>query len=257
MITSTANDTVRYVRSLHRRTVRHRERRFIVEGLRLAEEMHEAGQEPALVFYTAGFAERARGRTLLEALRASERELLGVSDPVMRFVADTKTPQGILAVVPFPQASPRGASLILVLDGLRDPGNLGTIMRSAEAAGVEKVITVKGTVDVFSPKVVRAAMGVHFRLPILHDRKWEEIEEEFEGRQVLLAEPGGEVPYYQVDWTQPSALIVGGEARGPGKEAATVATRTVTVPMRGRVESLNVAMAASIILFEAARQRSP
>jgi TrmH family RNA methyltransferase len=255
MITSTANEKVRYVRSLHRRPVRHRERRFFVEGLRLVEEMNQAGQEPAFVFHTEAFAARARGRKLLEALRASRGEVLAVSDLVMRAIADTKTPQGILAVVPFPQPAPREASLILILDRLRDPGNLGTIMRSAEAAGVERVITVKGTVDVFSAKVVRAAMGVHFRLPMLYDQKWEEIDDELEGRQVLLAEPGGELPYYEVDWTQPSALILGGEAHGPGREGRALADRTVTIPMRGGVESLNVATATSIILFEAARQR--
>ncbi len=126
----------------------------------------------------------------------------------------------------------------------------------AKAAGAERVITVKGTVDVFSPKVVRAAMGVHFRLPIAYDRRWDEIEQELRGRPILLAEAGGEVPYHQVDWIRPSALLVGGEAHGPGEEARSLATGTVAIPMRGRVQSLNVAMATSIIVFEAARQRS-
>ncbi len=255
MITSTANEKVRYVRSLHRRPVRHRENRFIVEGLRLIEEMNEAGEEPAFVFFTETFSARPRGRALLEALRASGREVLAVGDQVMRAMADTKTPQGILAVLAFPQPAPYESPLILVLDSLRDPGNMGTILRSAEAAGVGKVITIKGTVDVFSPKVVRGAMGAHFRLPIFYDRRWEAMEGELEGRQVLLADLGGEVPYYEVDWTRPSALIMGGEAHGPGREACEVATKTVSIPMRGGAESLNVAVATSIILFEAARQR--
>ncbi len=256
MITSTANEKVKYVRSLHRRSVRHRENRFIVEGLRLAEEMNEAGQEPAFVFYTEAFASRPRGRALLEALSTSGCEVLAITDHVMRAMADTKTPQGILAVLPFPQLAPRESPLILVLDRVRDPGNLGTILRSAEAARVGEVITIKGTVDVWSPKVVRGAMGAHLRLPILYDREWGEIEGELEGRQVSLADPGGELPYYRVDWTQPSALIVGGEAFGAGEEARQLASNTVTIPMRGGTESLNVAVATSIILFEAARQRA-
>jgi len=256
VITSTTNEKVRYARSLHRRPVRHRENRFIVEGLRLVEEMNEAGEEPVFVFHTKAFSARPRGRALLEALRASRGEVLTVSDEVMRTMADTKTPQGILAVLPFPQPAPYESPLILVLDGLRDPGNLGTILRSAEAAEVGKVITTKGTVDVFSPKVVRGAMGAHFRLPILDDREWEEIERVLDGRQVLLADPGGGLRYHEVDWTQPSALIVGGEAYGPGQEAGQLAAKTVSIPMRGGAESLNVAVATSIILFEAARQRA-
>jgi TrmH family RNA methyltransferase len=255
VITSTANEKVKYVRSLHRRPVRHRENRFIIEGLRLAEDMSKAGQEPVFVFHTEDFSARPRGQALLDALRVSAGEVLGVSDEVMRAMADTTTPQGILAVLPFPQLTSYASPLILVLDNLRDPGNLGAILRSAEAAGVGKVITIKGTVDVFSPKVVRGAMGAHFRLPILHDRRWEEIAGELEERQVLLADPEGGLSYYQVDWTQPSALIVGGEAHGLGREARRLEAKTVTIPMQGGTESLNVAVATSIILFEAARQK--
>jgi TrmH family RNA methyltransferase len=255
VITSSANEKVRYVRSLHRRPVRHRENRFIVEGLRLVEEIVKAGPEPVFVFYTQPFSAIPRGRAVLEALRSSAGEVFTVSDEVMRIMADTKTPQGILAVLPFPQPTPDESPLILVLDNLRDPGNLGTILRSAEAAGVGKVITIKGTVDVLSPKVVRGAMGAHFRLPMLYDRKWEEIQGELRNRQILLADPGEGLSYYQVDWTQPSALVVGGEAHGLGREARELEAKSVTIPMRGGAESLNVAVATSIILFEAARQK--
>jgi TrmH family RNA methyltransferase len=254
VITSKSNEKVKYVRSLHRRPVRHREKRFIVEGLRLTEEMIETGQEPVFVFHTESFSSKPRGRSTLEALRSSGAEVLTVSDQVMAAMAATKTPQGILAVLPFPEAIPGESPVILVLDRLRDPGNLGTILRSAEAAGAGQVITIKGTVDVFSPKVVRGAMGAHFRLSILHDQEWDDLKHELEGRETLIAEPGGRVAYYQVDWTQPTALIVGGEAHGPGDEARALATSSVTIPMRGRAESLNVAVATSIILFEAARQ---
>ncbi|TKJ30611.1 MAG: rRNA methyltransferase [Chloroflexi bacterium B3_Chlor] len=255
MITSRTNEKVRYVRSLHRRQVRHRERRFIVEGTRLIGEMNQTGQEPVFVFYTEGLSASPLGQTLVEALAASEGKVVAVSDEVMLAMSDTKTPQGILAVLTFPELAPAESPLKLVLDGVRDPGNLGTILRSAAAAGVGQVVTLKGSVDVFSPKVVRAAMGAHFRLPILYDREWGDIEGAMENRQVLVAEPGGELAYYQVDWTQPTTLIVGGEARGPGREARQLATASVSVPMEGGTESLNVAVATSIILFEAARQR--
>jgi TrmH family RNA methyltransferase len=235
--------------------VRHREKRFFVEGVRLTEEMIKTGQEPVFMFHTGDLAAAPRGRALIEATRASTCEVVEVSDAVMATMAATKAPQGILAVLPFPEVPPRESRLTLVLDRLRDPGNLGTILRSAEAAAVGQVITIKGTVDVFNPKVVRGAMGAHFRVPISYDRDWDEIGEELEGDQVLLADPQGSLPHYQVDWAQPTALIVGGEARGPGQEAQELASATVTIPMQGGAESLNVAVATSIILFEAARQR--
>ncbi len=243
------------MRSLHRRPARHREKRFFVEGVRLTEEMMETGQEPVFVFYTGELAASQRGGALIEATRTCTNEVVEVSDQVMAAMAATRTPQGIIAVLPFPEVAPCECPLILVLDRLRDPGNVGTILRSAEAAWVGQVITIKGTVDIFNPKVVRGAMGAHFRLPISYDREWTEVNDELEGRQVLLADPQGSLPYYEVDWAQPAALIVGGEARGAGREAQQLASATVIVPMQGGAESLNVAVATSIILFEAARQR--
>lgn len=256
MITSTANEKVKYVRSLHRRALRHREQRFIVEGMRLVEEMKETGPRPVSVFYTELFAARPVGRELVDAMSASGWEVLAVTDKVMRAMADTETPQGVLAVLPFPQLVPDESGLVVVLDGVRDPGNLGTILRSADAAGAGQVVTIKGDVDVFSPKVVRAAMGAHFRLPILCDREWDEIAALLEGRQILLADPIGDLPYYEVDWTRPTALVVGGEAHGPTRRARELASARVTIPMQRAAESLNVAVATSLILFEAARQRS-
>lgn len=255
MITSKTNRKVRYVRSLYRRSIRQQERRFVIEGVRLIEEMIQAGREPAFFFYTGEGSENTRAGALVEALASSSAEVLRVSEDVMRFMADTKTPQGVLAVVDFPEEEPTVSSFSLVLDGVRDPGNLGTILRTAQAAGVEQVVTVRGTVDLFGPKVVRGGMGAHFRLHLLWDRSWEEVERSLEGKQTLLADPRAGTPYHQVDWTVPTALIVGGEAHGAGRKARGLASQRVTIPMRGKVESLNVAVATSVMLFEAAWQR--
>jgi len=222
----------------------------------LIEEMIEAGHEPALFFCTEDSSSNPRARALVEALTSSSAEVVGVSEDVMRFMADTKTPQGVLAVAGFPEVAYTAPSFSLVLDGVRDPGNLGTILRTAEAAGVEQVVTLRGTVDVFSPKVVRGAMGAHFRLHMLWDRSSEEVERSLEGKQALLADPKAGTPYHQVDWTVPTVLMVGGEAHGAGRKARGLATQRVTIPMKGSVESLNVAVATSVMLFEAARQRT-
>jgi TrmH family RNA methyltransferase len=253
MITSTKNERVKYIRSLARRRVRQREGRFVVEGNRLVEELLRAGIQPALLLYTQGWAASPAGQQLLPLLLpAAEGDWL-VSDAVLAACSDTQTPQGVLAVVPIvPQAPQPG--LILILDGLRDPGNLGTILRSAEAAGVGQVLLTPGTVDATNPKVVRGAMGAHFRLAV-ETLDWPAVAERAAGRAVWLADAAGGIAYDVVDWTVSSALIVGSEAAGAGKEAAALATGRVSIPMAGGGESLNAAMAATVLLFEAARQR--
>ena len=252
MISSVQNERVRYVRSLVRRRVRQREGRFVVEGTRLVEEVVRAGLRPALVFYTAAWAGSPAGERLLPLLRPADEGDWLVSEPVLAACADTQTPPGVLAVVPFVHLAAR-SGLILILDRIRDPGNLGTILRSAEAAGVGLVLLAPGTVDLYNPKVVRGAMGAHLRLPV-EGLDWPAIAGRVSGRAVWLADASGEVAYDSVDWTRPAALIVGGEATGAGEEAAALATGRVSIPMVGGAESLNAAMAATVLLFEAARQ---
>jgi len=256
MITSIANEKVRYVRSLSRRRVRYREKRFVIEGVRLIKEAFRAGVLPALLFYSGERDDFSGSEELLTKIQASEIPAFAVSEKVMKAMTATISPPGILAVVPFPELTPRpNPSLILVVDGLRDPGNLGTILRSAEAAGVGLAILSPKTVDHYNPKVVRGAMGAHFHLPI-SILSWTQIAEALAGVEILLADVRGGKCYYEVDWTKPSALIIGGEAHGPSQEARELATVTITIPMHGGAESLNAAVAASIVLFEAARQRA-
>jgi len=256
MITSVANEKVKYVCSLYRRRVRYRERHFVIEGVRLVEEAFRAGIVPALVFYSEGTDAIPGGRELLaEIKKIGDYSVFIVSEQVMKALTDTVSPQGVLAVVPFVElAPPLSPSLVLVIDHLRDPGNLGAILRSANAAGVEQVILAPKTVDPYNPKVVRGAMGAHFRLPTMA-LSWPEIAEALAGVQILLADVRAERAYYEVDWTRPSALIIGGEAHGASQEAKELAAATIAIPMRGGAESLNAAVAASVILFEAARQR--
>jgi len=255
MITSVANEKIKYVRSLYRRRVRYRERHFVIEGVRLVEEAFRAGIVPALLFYSEGVDATPGGGELLAEIHRGEAPAFVVSEKVMKALADTVSPQGVLAVVPFVElAPPAGPSLGLVIDRLRDPGNLGSILRSANAAGVEQVILAPKTVDPYNPKVVRGAMGAHFRLSI-EVLSWPETTETLVAVQVLLADVRAERAYHEMDWTRPSALIIGGEAHGASREARELAADTIAIPMHGGAESLNAAVAASVILFEAARQR--
>jgi TrmH family RNA methyltransferase len=256
VITSTANDSVKYVRSLHRRRFRYQEKSFLAEGLRTVEEAIRAGVRPASFFHTPALAELPRAQLLLSQAERQGVPVRVVSEPVMAAMSDTVTPSGILAVLPMSEPTlPSPLTWALVLDRVRDPGNLGTILRSALAAGVELVIASRGTVDVYSPKVVRAAMGAHFRLRFRLDQPWPAIQDLLQGLRVLGARPRAASPYWEIDWRQATALWIGGESEGASPEAAALITDYVTIPMRENVESLNTAVAAGVLLFEAARQR--
>lgn len=256
MITSPKNDRVRLVRALQeRRRVRQRERRFVIEGVRLCEEAARAGSVPHFVFFTAAAGEDERAARLLAAWQERSIACEEVDPLVMSACSDTETPQGLLAVVPIPTPPrPSRPALTLILDRLREPGNLGAVLRTALAASVEQVLLAPGTVDATNPKVVRAGMGAHFRLPIAA-LAWDEIAQAVADCQVYLASAHGGAVYTAVDWTGPAALIVGGEAEGASRRAYTLGANEITIPLAGEVESLNAATAAAVILFEAARQR--
>jgi TrmH family RNA methyltransferase len=253
MITSASNDRVKYVRALSHRKARQEEGRFVVEGVRLIEEAVHANVRPDFVFYTAEVGER--GQKLVERLHAIGVACLDVTPGVMRVCSETETPPGILAVVPIPSPLlPQRPTLSVVADVLRDPGNLGTLLRTAAAAGADEVLLGPGTVDPYNSKVVRGAMGTHFRLPMA-TMTWPGITQHLVGLSIWLADARGAVAYTGVDWTQPSALIVGGEAEGASPEAGTLATGRVSIPIQRGIESLNAAIAMAVILFEAQRQR--
>lgn len=192
---------------------------------------------------------------MLSSLREAQVACYEVSEKVLAACSETEAPQGILAVLPIPNlVPPAQPTLMLILDRVRDPGNLGTILRTALAAGVEQVLLAPGTVDVTSPKVVRAAMGAHLRLPIAVCT-WELIAVATAHCDVWLASAQGEVLYTEVDWRRPVALIIGGEASGAGEQAYTLARGEVYIPMSPGVESLNTAVATAVLLFEVVRQR--
>ena len=256
MITSLANPQVKYVRRLQaERRFRARERAFVVEGTRWMRELVAAGIQPRSLFATADWLESNEGRGLLAALGAA----VEVSGEVMAAMSDTETAPGVLAVVPMePRPWPDAPTLVVILDAVGNPGNLGTILRAASAAGADGVLLGPGCVDPYNPKVARGSMGALLRLPV-RAATWSEIGEEIgalaTGLDVWLAAAEGGAPYTTVDWRRPAAVLIGGEAHGAGAAAEQLATGRVTIPMHDATESLNAALAAGIILFEAARQR--
>lgn len=263
MITSSANENIKYVKSLARRHIRQAERAFVAEGVRLLEDALNATQLPHMVLYNEGLLARTeRGLSLLSRLQhsSSNPRLLEVSDKLLGEIADTVTPQGIIAVFPFVdwQMPAVATPLLVILDGLQDPGNLGTIMRSAEAAGTTALLLTSDSVDVYNPKVVRAAMGAHFRLPYFPNLAWPDISRKLTDlgvTQVVATMIQASTSIYELDWCKSSALIIGNEGRGISESTLAAATVQANIPMSGTSESLNAAIAASVIVFEVARQR--
>jgi TrmH family RNA methyltransferase len=259
MITSVHNPKIQAIRKLQAHAKERRvQHRFVIEGVRLAQEALQAGWEAHLALFTDQLDER--GKAVLDGFITRGVSTEQVTEAVMKTASDTDTPQGLLIVLAaHPLPIPESQSFILVLDGVRDPGNLGTILRTAAAAGVQDVLLTPGCVDAFAPKVVRAGMGAHFRLPI-QQPGWDGIQRILKNPennlQVYLADSASGKPYTEVDFRSPTALIVGGEASGAGSKSVFLADEKVHIPMPGGSESLNVAVAVSILVFEVVRQRT-
>lgn len=254
MLTSPKNPAIQHIRGLQARARARREAGvFVIEGVRLAEEALAARIVPHTIIYTPDVG--ARGEAVLAGFRALGVNPTPVSDAVMQAASDTQTPQSILAVLPIQDPPfPANPNFLLILDRIRDPGNLGTILRTAAAAGVEGLLLSPETADPYAPKVVRAAMGAHFHLP-MYSLSWEEIRGLIRSLPVFLADAHGKTTYTAADFTQPFALVIGGEAHGASADLQTLHPIPIRIPMPGGTESLNAAIAAGILLFEVVRQR--
>jgi TrmH family RNA methyltransferase len=256
MITSSHNPKIQWVRKLQSQPRLRREAdAFVVEGVRLAEEALASGWEAILALHSAELDER--GMQVVEGFTQRGVSVEMVSADALRAASDTQSPQGIIAVLSRRSLpTPPQADFIFIIDGVRDPGNLGSMLRSAAAAGADLACLAEGCADPWAPKVVRAAMGAHFHLP-LQVLSWEELEEYLKGAGVrtYLADANGGIAFNQADFRAPLALIIGGEAEGASPAALRLANERVRIPMPGGSESLNAAAAAAILLFEVVRQR--
>lgn len=267
-ITSLHNAKVAFVRSLHSGKGRKAAHAFLIEGPHLIQEAARAHIRPDLVMVDPAAVTRGPLKASLAFWADDGVEVFTVSAEIMERMSEAQTPQGVLAVVAQDRVTPerlvgqrqgRFRPLVLVLDDISDPGNAGTILRSALAADVDIVLLTPNCVDAFAPKVVRAASGAHFHLPLRLDQSWNAIASHLAGaptmQQVIVADAAGDMDYAAIDYTQRTAIIIGNEAHGPSAAARARATRHIRIPMYNHVESLNAGIAASIILFEGVRQR--
>lgn len=259
MITSTSNQKVKRILKLQKKAkARAQEGVFLVEGLRMVREVPR--KRVIEVYASESFFERHGD--ILEGLK---RITEVVSDKVFEHMSDTKTPQGVLAVVKRQEylleemlKEKEGKKpFLIVLDNLQDPGNLGTIVRTAEGAGVTGIILSRESVDFYQPKTIRSTMGSVYRMPVLYVEGLEETIKKMKGCgiHVYAAHLDDSRYYDEEDYTEGTAFLIGNEGNGLREEISAAADRKIKIPMYGQVESLNAAMAAGILMYEACRQR--
>jgi TrmH family RNA methyltransferase len=237
---------------------------IFIEGLRLCEEALASGLQIEAVIYSDEIARKPRAAQLISALKEAGDKASSTSEKLLESISFTKTPQGIVALASRPSsdakklvASQPAVPLLVVMHGINNPVNVGAILRAAEAAGATGVITTKATADPFSPKALRGAMGSAFRLPIWTVIDYDHVIEWCRKARikVFAADVNASMTHIDADWRGPSGIILGPESTGLTAAEIRAAGQGIKIPMQSKVQSLNVSVAAGVILYEAARQR--
>ncbi len=260
-ITSRDNSLLRRARAVRDGKI---EESIFVEGLRLCEEALSSGLKIEAVIHSEEIVRKERAGRVIAELGSLCDAVASVSEKLLDSISYTKTPQGIvlLAALPpsdeatFKSRQPASPQLVII-HGINNPVNVGAILRTAEAAGVTGAIATANTSDPFSPKALRGAMGSAFRLPIWTGPDYSDVIAWCAERSIRTIAASANSPrlFTEVDWRGPSALVVGPESSGLSADEIAAATEAVRIPMQGSVESLNVAVATGVLLYEASRQR--
>ena len=262
MITSTANPRVKNLIQLQKKSkVRREQQCFAVEGIKMV--LEAPAERLKAVYMSESFAKDEKQRTAVAAKAKSAGCIAEIlSDKVFKEASDTMTPQGVMAVVSMKtwdwKDLLRGERrLILLLESLQDPGNLGTILRTVEGAGIDGVILNRTSVDPYMPKVIRSTMGSIYRVPIAVAEDLESVVSSLRdsGCRVFAAHLKGKKSYYEQDYLKDTCFMIGNEANGLSDSLAQMATDYIRIPMSGQVESLNAGVAAALLMYEAKRQR--
>ena len=256
-IQSSNNELIKEVKKLKEKKHRVEKQEFIVEGFRFVNEAIESSFEAPYVFISEMAKDKWERYHLQEQVK-SETKVFWVSETVLKSICSTETPQGIVAVVKNKQSLvSTEQGFYLLVDKVQDPGNLGTLIRTAHAAGALGVILTKGTVDVYNEKALRATMGSIFHIPIIEDKELIITKGLItDGFKLVASLLDTEDNFYDVNLKGKVIIAVGSEASGVSEEVTNICTNKVKVPMPGGAESLNVAIAGSIMIYEAVRQRN-
>lgn len=261
MITSATNKQIKELSALIKKAKERKSKGvFVVEGTKM---VAEAPKEWLRAIYVSeSYEKNIENQELLQRLKKSKVAFEILSDSVFKSVSDTQTPQGVLAVVSMPsytleQLLQKDKTHLLILESIQDPGNLGTMIRTGEGAGITGIIMNKTTVDIFNPKTIRSTMGSIYRVPFFITDSLEDILVKLKKRGVNLyaAHLKGQHSYEKEDYTSACGFLIGNEGNGLSDEIANLANTYIKIPMEGQVESLNAAISATLLMYEANRQR--
>ena len=261
-ITSANNSLLKLAASLREKKHRDRTGLFVAEGIRLVEEAVQADWKVHAIIGTEKAYSQERVRNILHMAAGGEHRLATVSDALYGKITETEQPQGLMAVMEQQETGLETVTavskpLFMILDGVQDPGNVGALIRTADAAGCHAIFLTGACADVFSGKALRSTMGSLFHIPIVRCRQTSELIDWLQSREICLAVTSLEAaqPYFESDLTSPLAIVFGNEGAGVSAGMLARAEKHLYIPILGKAESLNVNAAAAVILYEAVRQR--
>ena len=260
-ITSASNPKIKEALDIKNKRSKYKHAAFIVEGPHLIEMALASGHQIKEVFFTSAFSAKKDGQKILREIRKKTDELFEVTEQIMNKLADTETPQGIIATASYAEKNLeeirfKSVPLIVAVDGVQEPGNLGAIIRTSDAAGADAVIILKGTCDVFMQKTIRATAGSIFNIPIIYagtDKFLEWLKSN--GIMLIATVLDSDKSIFDTGLKKPIAFVFGNEAHGVSNEIKRKADLILKIPIYGKAESLNVSASAAVCLYEAVRQR--
>ncbi|AFS77928.1 tRNA/rRNA methyltransferase SpoU [Gottschalkia acidurici 9a] len=263
IITSSSNSIVKQIKLLHKKRERWNKKSFFIEGIRAVEQSILAKAEIEYIVYSEKLFTNNGGKDLLEEVKKRNYKTYHISDKLFKDIGDTEQPQGILAVVRFKEYELEDillseSNFLIVLDRVQDPGNMGTIIRTADAFGANGIIVTSGCVDIYNPKTIRSTMGSIFQIPIVH---FDDIKEcimnlKKNNIEIIATSLDTNKYSYDVDLKSDCALVIGNEASGISKDVLDNSDYLIKIPMTGEAESLNAAVASGVVMYEVLRQRS-
>lgn len=255
LIESKDNTLIKYVRKLRKKKYRVQEEKFLVEGFRFVEEALKSNFEVSHVLIAESAIEKCNSFSIINVANKNTKICL-VKDEILKELCETNNPQGIIAVVNNRKINIQNKNgFYILIDKVQDPGNMGTIIRSANASGALGVIVTKGTVDIYNDKTLRSTMGSIFKIPIIEDEDFQVINDlKSKGFKLIVSSLDTENNFFDIDLTGKVIICVGNEGNGVSDEVYSLEDERVKIPMPGDVESLNVGVAASIMMYEVVRQ---
>ena len=262
MITSRDNALIKKVIKLHTAAGRKKAGQYFTEGIRSVGQALDVKAPVAEVIFSDRVHGLGGGGELMDRVREAGLRTVEVSENLFKAMCDTESPQHIMAVIDIKECDREGIlsikePLLLIVDGIQDPGNLGTIIRTADGAGASAVLLLKGTTDPYSPKVIRSTMGSLFSIPVLREKDAGELFDTLhkKGIRLIAASPVGGTPYWDIDFRGGIGIIIGNEANGISEQVMEYSDQSVMLPMPGRAESLNAAVACGVLIYKALEQR--